>query len=527
MAYYKDLREHIKTLEEKGKLIRVTRQINKDTELHPLVRWQFRGLPERDRKAFFFENVVDVKGRKYDIPVLVACHAASREIYALGLQCGPDDIMKKWLHAESNPILPVMVQDGPVHEEVFMGDRLLERGGLEELPIPISTPGFDNAPYLTAANFLTKDPETGVHNIGNYRAMIKSRTRTGINAPNAIQHLRTHWEKCRARGVPLQAAIILGATPNIGFVAAAKLPYSLDEYAVAGGIAGEPVPLVKCKTVDLAVPATAEIVLEGIIPTDSLEKEGAFGEYSGYIGAEQFNPYFNLTCITHRKKPIFNAFLSQFPPSESSKLRGISIEAVYTKLLKQDCNLPCVIEVAFPEYCGSQMMTVVRMEKGHSVEAWRALMAVASYTSGFTKIIVAVDDDIDPRDSESVCWAMSFRMQPHRDILVVPGRTPGLDPSGRAPGLDELTDDGSLGALLINATMKWDFPPISLPRKDLMENARQIWEELGLPQLSPKVPWFGYELGRWTEKNRGEAELALKGDHYVTGEELEQQRRKV
>src|SRR3972149_4966521 len=98
------------------------------------------------------------------------------------------------------------------------------------------------------------------------------------------------------------------------------------------------------------------------------------------MGAEQINHYFNLTCVTHRKKPIYNAFLSQFPPSESSKLRGVSIEAVYTELLKHDCNVPFVIEVAFPEHCGSQMMVVIRMERGHSVDAWRALMGAASYT---------------------------------------------------------------------------------------------------------------------------------------------------
>jgi len=530
LAYYKDLRDYMRVLEEMGKLVRVKRPINKDTELHPLVRWQFRGLQDKDRKAFFFENVHDVKGKKYDIPVLIACHAASREIYGIGLQCKPEEIMKKWLFAQSNPIQPMLVSSGPVHEEIFTGDRLLERGGLEELPIPISTPGFDNAPYFTAANFLTKDPDTGKTNLGNYRAMMKSRTRTGVCASTSTQHLHINWEKCRSKGIPLQAAIIVGSSPNIGYVATAKIPYNLEEYAVAGGMAGEPVQLVKCKTVDLEVPANAEIVLEGIIPTDAMEREGAFGEFTGYMGAEQINHYFNITCITHRKKPVFNAFLSQFPPSESSKLRGIGQEAVYFKLLKQDCNIPYVTDVAFPEHCGSQEMCVIQMQRGHANEAWRALMAAASFTSGFCKIAVAVDDDIDPRDAESVNWAMAFRMQPHKDILVVPGRTPGLDPSGRQPGkIEEAKEGGSgeLGALLINATLKWGFPPVSLPRKDFMENARKIWEELGLPALSPRTPWFGYELGQWTEENRQEAELALKGEHYKTGEKLEKQRKKL
>jgi len=168
------------------------------------------------------------------------------------------------------------------------------------------------------------------------------------------------------------------------------------------------------------------------------------------------------------------------------------------------------------------------MQKGHSVEAWRALLGAASFTSSFSKVIIAVDDDIDPSDAESVNWAMAFRMQPHKDIHVVPGRLPGLDPSGLPPGRgEESRVAGDLGALLINATLKFGFPPVSLPRKDLMENARKIWEELGLPGLSPKIPWFGYELGQWSEENRTEAELALKGEHYKTGDKLEKERRKV
>ena len=169
MAYYKDLRGLIKALEANNKLVRIKREINKDTELMPLVRWQFRGLPEVDRKAFLFENVVDVSGRRYNLPVLVASHAASREVYAIGMMCKPEEIAEKWVEARRHPIKPRIIDNGPVHEEIHLGDNLLEHDGLEEFPVPISTPGFDNAPYLTAANWITKDPETGIRNIGNYR----------------------------------------------------------------------------------------------------------------------------------------------------------------------------------------------------------------------------------------------------------------------------------------------------------------------------------------------------------------------
>src|SRR3972149_10839868 len=217
MAYYRDLREYLQALEAKNKLVRIKREINKDTELHPLVRWQFRGLPEAERRGFLFENVTDAKGRKYNVPVAVAIHAASREIYGLAMGCGPREIADAWAKALLNPIEPRMGETGPVQEEVHRGDRLLEHGGLAEFPVPISTPGFDNAPYLTCANWVTKDPETGKTNIGNYRAMIKSHTRTGACA-NPYQHLRIHWQKCQGQGIPLQAAIVIGASPNIAFV---------------------------------------------------------------------------------------------------------------------------------------------------------------------------------------------------------------------------------------------------------------------------------------------------------------------
>ncbi len=171
---FKDIREHLAALEEAGKLIKITRAINKDTELMPLVRWQFRGLPESERRAFLFTNVVDVTGRKYDMPVAVACLAASREIYAFGLGCSVEEIPQKWMDAEKNPIEPRIVESAPVQEVVHIGADLLSHQGLGEFPLPISTPGFDNGPYTTSSHWFTRDPETKILNIGNYRGQIKS-----------------------------------------------------------------------------------------------------------------------------------------------------------------------------------------------------------------------------------------------------------------------------------------------------------------------------------------------------------------
>jgi 4-hydroxy-3-polyprenylbenzoate decarboxylase len=312
----------------------------------------------------------------------------------------------------------------------------------------------------------------------------------------------------------------------VGYVATAKLPYGVDEYTVAGGIAGEPVELVKCQTVDIEVPANAEIVIEGIMPTDYQEREAPFGEYTGYMGMDAINPVLNITCIMHRKKPILNAFISQFPPSESSKLRQVGTEAVFYKFLKHDCNIPGIISVAFHESGGSAEYVVVSMRKTHGSQAWQVLNGAAALVPTIGKIIIVVDEDIDPRDPDSVNWALSFRMQPHRDVRITQGKVSGLDPSS-APLTDperRYPPPTGTSAILIDATRKWPYPPVSLPRKEFMEKARQIWEELGLPKLTPKVPWYGYSLGHWTAEHEEEAQLALKGEHYITGEKLERKK---
>jgi len=171
---YADLHAHLKALEAAGLLIRVTRPINKDTEMHPLVRWQFRGgIPEKERKAFLFTNVIDSKGRKYDIPVVVGALAASREIYRLGMGCPLEKINEVWTRAIANPVAPKVVDKAPCHE--------MEVAGLDALPIPISTPGWDIAPFTTLSQYITRDPETGVQNMGIYRGQVKAPKRLGMN----------------------------------------------------------------------------------------------------------------------------------------------------------------------------------------------------------------------------------------------------------------------------------------------------------------------------------------------------------
>src|SRR5688572_27283820 len=177
-----DFQEHLADLEAQGLLVRVDRPINKDTELHPIVRWQFLGgIAEDDRRAFLFTNVVDSKGRKYDIPVAVGALAASPRIYAIGMGKSVEEIGSTWMQAITQPIPPVAVADAPCQQVVVRGDDLRRPGGgLAALPVPISTPGFDAAPYLTATLCVTRDPENGIQNMGTYRAALKSTDRLAV-----------------------------------------------------------------------------------------------------------------------------------------------------------------------------------------------------------------------------------------------------------------------------------------------------------------------------------------------------------
>lgn len=532
MAYYRDLREYLATLEQAGKLVRVPFPVNKDTEIHPMVRVQFRGLKEDQRKAFLFENIFDVKGKQYTVPYAVCCMAGSTDIYALGMQCRPEEIGEKWQQAQLNPIKPVVVEAGEVQEEVHIGATLMEHGGLEEFPIPNSTPGYDNAPYLTAPYWVTKDPETGQCNVGTYRAQVKAPLRTGVATHSETQGLNQHWRKCRALGKPLEAAAVLGMSPNIAYVSTARLPDEVDEYDVAGGIAGTPVELVKAKTVDLLVPAHAEIVLEGIIPTDGLEPEAPFGEARGYMGIKMMANYFEIRCITHRKNPIYQGFLSQFPPSESTKLRCTAWQHIIRKYLVHDCGLPEVTKVVMHEATGGSVFCVVQMKKTAPEQSLRVMDALEKGARMLGKMAVIVDHDIDPGDMDAVLWALG-RMMPHRDMRLVEGKTFLLDYSTNSSqerhmgGEPTFTENAKSSIVLIDTTMKWPYPPVSLPKREYMERALELWAQAGLPEPTLKTPWFGYPLGWWTDEDAEEADLAVRGEHYVTGEKARRQRKPV
>jgi 4-hydroxy-3-polyprenylbenzoate decarboxylase len=521
---YPDLHDHLRALDKAGLLVTVDRPINKDTEMHPLVRWQFRGgIAEQDRKAFLFTNVTDAKGRRYDIPVVVGALAASREIYRIGMGCPLDRINETWNRAVAKPIPPRIIETAPCQEIVISGKALDKKGnGLDGIPVPISTPGWDVAPYTTLSQYITKDPDSGIQNMGIYRGQVKAPRRLGMNPSLELRPgIYAHWEKARAKGKKLEAAVVLGAPPCVAFTSAQKLPESMDELHVAGGLAGAPINVVRAKTVDLLVPAEAEIVIEGLIETEWLEPEAPFGESHGHVNLQEYNAYMEVTCITRRRDAILTSIISQVTPSESSLIKRVALEPMFTAHLRDTLGIRGVRRVSLHEpLTNLRKVVVLVMERdAPTTEIWRALYGAAALHRAAGKYVIAVNEDIDPDNADALFWAMSYRANPSLDMHVLPHRDQGHGPRSKRNG-------GQDASVLIDATLKEDFPPISLPKREYMEHARAIWEELGLPPLKPETPWYGYSLGEWGDELEAAAERAVKGEYFETGKIMATRRRK-
>ena len=518
---YPDLHDHIEALKKAGLLVVIDRLINKDTEMHPLVRWQYRGgVREEDRKAFLFTNVTDSKGRKYDIPVLVAGLGGNRAIYSLGIQCAIDKIREKWMHAMTHPIPPRIVDNAPCHEIIYTGADLLNGHGLDDIPVPISTPGWDNAPYTSSSHFITKDPDTGVQNMGNYRAQIKAPDRMGMNTSIELRSGGyVHWLKWKALGKPMPCAVVLGCPVSVSYTSVQKVSESVDELDVTGGLLGMPLNVVKAKTVDLLVPAESEIVIEGFVSTEFLEPEAPFGESHGHVNLAEYNGYMDVTAITRRKNAILTSWVSQLTPSESTSIRGPAAEAAHMLHLQNNLGIKGIHKVvAHEELTGLQKLIVVLFEKDvPQTEIWRALYGVASFRRAEAKWIVAVDKDIDAYNGDAVFWAMCYRCKPHRDMQMLLHKDEGHGPRSKIDSEDS--------AVLINAVLKESFPPVAMPKREFMENAKKIWEELGFQPLRPVMPWYGYDQGEWNEHLERQAQLAVKSEYWETGKWCAQRRR--
>jgi 4-hydroxy-3-polyprenylbenzoate decarboxylase len=526
---YADLRAFLRELEARGKLYRWTGPVDKDSALMPLMRLQYRGIPDEDRKAFLFENVTDARGRGFDMQVVTGVYGASRAITALGLGCeDPGELYERWHHAVNHPIEPVLVDRGAVQEEVHLGPDVAELG-LDELPAPVEDPGFSGT-LRTCTPFITKDFATGIRNVGTYSGFFKAPNRMSWGIGYNHHGYMYHWRSALARAEAMPVAITVGTLPDIVAVGSAPLPYGADELAIAGGLRGRPVELVRCQTVPLEVPAEAEIVIEGEVSSEYMEPEDCFSDWPGYVMVEKaYRPVINVTAITHRRRALFTSMLVGMAPNECNSILRTCREMMLYSFLKYGCNIPEVLEITCPEVGGGRW-TVIRMRKSHPSKPRQALQA-ASGMDPSGKVFIVVDEDLDPTDPEMVMWALTTAMQPHHDAQVITGRVPGLDPS--AYPLMTKSEDRSYpppvgcSALLINATRKGAYPPVGLPKREFMERALKLWEAEGLPALRLKRPWYGYPLGLWTAEDDAMARHAVNGDYHTVGERSAQLRQPV
>jgi 4-hydroxy-3-polyprenylbenzoate decarboxylase len=295
------------------------------------------------------------------------------------------------------------------------------------------------------------------------------------------------------------------------FTGPQKLAVNQDEMAVAGALAGAPIRAAKCVTLDLEVPADAEIVIEGLIDTDLLEPEGPFGESNGYVALEDYNMSMQVTAITHRRNPVFVSIISQVTPSESSMIKKVAYEPMFLAHLREHLQIKGIRRVVMHEPL-SNVRPVIFLQFANGTprtEVWRGLEGAASLRADCGKITIAVSEDIDPSNTDAVLWSLAYRSNPQEDVRIEPYRSIGHAPKSGPQALDS--------TMLIDATLKYPMPPLALPKREFMERALEIWKQLDLPALRVQQPWHGYSLGDWSELWDEFARNAVSGEWEKNG----------
>jgi 4-hydroxy-3-polyprenylbenzoate decarboxylase len=429
---YASLRDFIARLEDSGRLVRVAVPVSPYLEMTEI---QTRLLAERG-PAVLFENVVREGGQ--GMPVLVNLFGTVERV-AWGMDREPHQLREigetlaflkqpeppgGWREAlELLPLLktvmtmrPRTVATGACQEIVLRGAEI----DLGLLPIQTCWPD-EPAPLITWPLVVTKGPgkarEDGF-NLGIYRMQVTGRDRTlmrWLRHRGGAQHHR-RW--AAAKREPLPAAVVIGADPGTIIAAVTPVPDTLSEYQFAGLLRGKRLDLVDCKTVPLKVPAEAEIVLEGHVALDEYGDEGPFGDHTGYYNAVEQFPVFRLSAITMRRDPIYLSTFTGRPPDEPSVL-GVALNEVFIPLLQQ--QFPEIVDFWLPPEGCSYRIAIVSIRKAYPGHAKRVMMGIWSYLRQFmyTKFVIVVDEDIDARDWKDVMWAISTRMDPVRDTVLM------------------------------------------------------------------------------------------------------------
>lgn len=471
---YKDLRTFISELESIGELHRVKAEVDWDCEIGAILREQFN---RKGGPALMFENVKDSK-----FP-LFAGTMFGPEKYARMLDVEPrtpQAIMNHLIEGMDKTIEPIMVENAPCQENVITGDDI----DLNIFPTP-RWHALDGGRFIgTLGCVVTRDPETNIRNVGIYRGQILDKNKLGINCE---QHGGIHMRKNRDKGLPTPVASCIGVPPALIPAGAAKVPFGVDEYYVAGGLAGAPIPLVKCKTIDLEVPADCEIVLEGYVPADAGEwgMEGPFGEFHGHFNEMEprKRPTAILTAITYRNNPILQGCSPGVGPNEVTFAGQMSFAAGMWDNLRK-AGIPGVKAVNCPESGCGGVTAVVSLDrhyyKGNAQQVMHHLFSLGH----FPKIVIVVDDDIDVFDDFMVNWAINSRVQPHRDIMITGPNTWGcpLDPS--IPMGQRTMPWTTSSRMGIDATKYFkedtEFSPLVIDSPELVAKVRGRWSEYGL-----------------------------------------------
>ena len=382
---------------------------------------------KRDFRAVQFNHV-----QGCNMPV-VANIFSTRERIARMVGATRENFYLKWHAAQENMVMPDLVASGAVQEEVYLGEAV----NVECLPIAVHF-ASDAGRYISSGIVVAKDPDTGVYNLSYHRMQLKGKNVFGISL-HSRGHLWDYFRRSAEKGRDLEVAVIIGCHPAVYLAASSKLGMDKDEYALAGALLGEPLEVVQCKTVDLVVPASAEIVLEGRISAADFADEGPFGEYTGYSTSRSTRNVLYISAMTKRKNAIYMDLVPGYS-NEHLLLGGAAKEAENLYTLKE--RYPTVQDICFPK-SGCHFHAYIRMKKTAEGQA-RQVMTLLCGLDMYLKMIIAVDEDIDIYNEEAILWAMATRVQPDEQIMILPNLMCNV--------LDPSSHDGMSSKLLIDAT---------------------------------------------------------------------------
>ncbi|MBM2810827.1 MAG: hypothetical protein HW416_1586 [Chloroflexi bacterium] len=464
----KDLRTFVDLLEKREQLSRVRQEVDPYLEIGAIMHEVHR----TDGPAILFESV---KGCDYP---LLSNALGNVERYGLALGATGDHraILDRAMEAFTHPVDPVVVSGGACQENVIEGADI----DLSRFPAPFWHP-LDSGPFIgTLGVVLTEDPDTGVRNAAVYREEVLDRDKTGVLLG---RHGAVVLQKYMAMGKPMPIATCFGVDPSV--LAAAVMPfnYGEDELGMAGALRGEPVPLVRGMTTDLMVPANSEFVFEGYVPADKETwlEEGPFGEYTGYYGGERFKrPTVHLTSISHRNDPIMHGTLEGRAPNESEVI-AIFGTAIGLKSDLIRMGVPGIKDVWGR---GRSFISIISLDRHYYSGHARQVIDAAFVAARGSKWIIVVDADIDVFNWEEVDWALSTRVQPHRDMVITDNKRFGvsLDPSIKPKDRASWVEVGT-SKIGIDATTKhkgYEWPTAVQPDQDVLQRVRAQWSSYGI-----------------------------------------------